>query len=680
MPKFQRGRLTREASPASQRAEPAAAAPMRAGAFRHPSPGAVVQRAMRAPGSLRAAELLSIQRTLGNRAAGAMLGRAPVGAKLIVNAPNDRYEREADRVARHVVEVINMSPSRPAGQVLRRQGKELGAQLKSAESLTPGREDRVRTKPAVQGQSGGRGTAVPNGLEAAIQRARYAGRPIDQNLRRPMEEAFGADLSAVRIHADARSDELNQAVGARAFTSGHDVFFRRGAYNPGSTVGQEVLAHELTHVVQQSGSKLRRVSDARADAGHDNRPAVHRRGTDTSFPEITTTNSRTLRRTIQRLIGFEIETRIPVWFDKGGGTLEKPDYDSINANVGLSDGSKLTVDKEGTKSIIEFASGPVDDTQRPEQFESIAMSWVGVLSRLHAKAAKTPPLANFHAMYSSAPTETRFGFTDPDAKAQSIDKVAIQVTHGLRLDLVPEYLSNIEYNDKSATRYQRKEEALHETQGPANRVMDKLLLKFPPSGNLQQYNVQYDYLLQKLRGFISLIVHYLILGGKKITAYLKNQLSLFYKSELSDVRNNIAREGTYAAYVLSDPDRRKWLRETLLKQTKRSKDELLFTMTKAEARETEAETEVKAGDWVEAVLAGTGDPFFKAAKNPWGKAIEPGAVLGKHAVVVEHRDLLSEMPPESTLNLSALSSRPGSVVDYLCRVFNQNAKAQKLWQ
>ena len=73
-----------------------------------------------------------------------------------------------------------------------------------------------------------------------------------------MEQAFGADFGGVKVHTDSRSDQLNQSIQARAFTTGQDVFFRQGEYNPGSRGGQELLAHELTHVVQQNGGTVQR--------------------------------------------------------------------------------------------------------------------------------------------------------------------------------------------------------------------------------------------------------------------------------------------------------------------------------------------------------------------------------------------------------------------------------------
>lgn len=69
-----------------------------------------------------------------------------------------------------------------------------------------------------------------------------------------MEGAFGADFSAVRIHQGASSDRLNSELNARAFTTGPDVFLRSGEYRPASTSGSELLAHELTHVVQQGAA------------------------------------------------------------------------------------------------------------------------------------------------------------------------------------------------------------------------------------------------------------------------------------------------------------------------------------------------------------------------------------------------------------------------------------------
>lgn len=65
---------------------------------------------------------------------------------------------------------------------------------------------------------------------------------------------MGVDFSRVKVHTDAKSDQLNRSIQAKAFTTGQDVFFRHGAYDPSSRGGQELIAHELTHVVQQGSA------------------------------------------------------------------------------------------------------------------------------------------------------------------------------------------------------------------------------------------------------------------------------------------------------------------------------------------------------------------------------------------------------------------------------------------
>jgi hypothetical protein len=98
------------------------------------------------------------------------------------------------------------------------------------------------------------GGPVDGRLGQAIRQARGGGRPVPAELRGSMERALGGDFSRVRLHADPRADRFNRALQARAFTTGRDIFFRRGDYNPGSSLGRQLLAHELTHVVQQGGA------------------------------------------------------------------------------------------------------------------------------------------------------------------------------------------------------------------------------------------------------------------------------------------------------------------------------------------------------------------------------------------------------------------------------------------
>ena len=103
-------------------------------------------------------------------------------------------------------------------------------------------------------RQGLRETEATPEVEATIEQTRGGGRSLDAGIQRQMESAFGTNFSEVRVHTDSTADALNQSLSARAFTTGQDIFFRQGEYNPGSSSGKELLAHELTHVVQQTGT------------------------------------------------------------------------------------------------------------------------------------------------------------------------------------------------------------------------------------------------------------------------------------------------------------------------------------------------------------------------------------------------------------------------------------------
>ncbi len=107
------------------------------------------------------------------------------------------------------------------------------------------------------GEDAGQGLVAPE-TATAIEAARGAGQALDREVRNRVERDFGADFREVRVHTDRQADHLSQALAARAFTVGQDIFFRQGEHNPASARGQELLAHELTHVVQQTGAQAGR--------------------------------------------------------------------------------------------------------------------------------------------------------------------------------------------------------------------------------------------------------------------------------------------------------------------------------------------------------------------------------------------------------------------------------------
>jgi hypothetical protein len=105
-------------------------------------------------------------------------------------------------------------------------------------------------------------------VESRLAHSKGAGETIPESVRRQMESAFGADFSQVRVHTNQNAVQMNRDLGAKAFTHGSDIYFNADRYSPATASGRELLAHELTHVVQQSGGAVRRRgTDGAAKAG-----------------------------------------------------------------------------------------------------------------------------------------------------------------------------------------------------------------------------------------------------------------------------------------------------------------------------------------------------------------------------------------------------------------------------
>lgn len=104
-------------------------------------------------------------------------------------------------------------------------------------------------------RSGDGPTRIDEEVTQRIQQARSGGETLPADIQAQMGQGLGADFSQVRIHTSQESHELSQTLGAKAFTTGKDIFFKQGAYDPHTSSGKELLAHELTHVVQQGSGQ-----------------------------------------------------------------------------------------------------------------------------------------------------------------------------------------------------------------------------------------------------------------------------------------------------------------------------------------------------------------------------------------------------------------------------------------
>ncbi|WP_067465726.1 eCIS core domain-containing protein [Nocardia amamiensis] len=207
-------------------------------------------------------------------------GHKPIQKKLAVGAAGDRFEREADQVAREAVhghgadEAVAIPPTisslgaqraplppatrdKPQNSASRRAKP---VQRKPAPSLPRIGADRPSGKRAQRDAvAGSAGATAPAGVETLIGRMQAGGgRALDGGARNLLESRLGHDFSSVRVHHDSGAASAAQALNARAFTVGRDVFFNTGEYRPHTLAGRELIAHELTHTVQQAGGGVRK--------------------------------------------------------------------------------------------------------------------------------------------------------------------------------------------------------------------------------------------------------------------------------------------------------------------------------------------------------------------------------------------------------------------------------------
>ena len=196
--------------------------------------------------------------------------------KLSVNQPNDKYEREADSVANTVVN--------NQGSTSLLQQKEIsGIQRLSApmEEEKPGindarmpQERELQEKPEiqrmcpecekekegmVQQKSEGTRVSASTSLSNRIESSAGKGKSLPPKTLHQMQSSFGVDFRHVNIHTDSASAQMNRELSAQAFTHGSDIYFNSGKYDPETSGGKLLLAHELTHVLQQGAANNEKV-------------------------------------------------------------------------------------------------------------------------------------------------------------------------------------------------------------------------------------------------------------------------------------------------------------------------------------------------------------------------------------------------------------------------------------
>ncbi len=250
--------------------------------------------------------ILHIQRTFGNRAASQLLRSNFLQTKLNIGPANDKYEQEADRISERAVsmnetavrgeaQIGNPLTGNPASQIsrtplvhsitpLQRKGQ---SEDEMQEKESPEEEMRgsflyrfggnaeeekaqgkliQRTCESCQKQYGEakqiqmqrKESQVTPSIETSINSAKGSGRSLSTGERSYFEPRFGADFGSVNIHTGGQANSMAKSVNARAFTVGNDIFFGSGQYNTSTSEGKKLMAHELTHTVQQGKGRVQR--------------------------------------------------------------------------------------------------------------------------------------------------------------------------------------------------------------------------------------------------------------------------------------------------------------------------------------------------------------------------------------------------------------------------------------
>jgi hypothetical protein len=183
-------------------------------------------------------------------------GNAFFQTKPVTEKGKDPYEEEADTVADKVVQGMD-NPAVENTSPVQRKCADC-----AAESTPEEQEEKLQKK---ENSTAGKNAVQAPSLESSLQNSKGKGSVLPENLLGAMETGFHEDFADVKIHTDTSAVELNHQLNAQAFTHGNDIYFDSGKYNPDTVRGKHLLAHELTHVVQQKGTNRKGIQRSVTD-------------------------------------------------------------------------------------------------------------------------------------------------------------------------------------------------------------------------------------------------------------------------------------------------------------------------------------------------------------------------------------------------------------------------------
>ncbi len=461
---------------------------------------------------------------------------------------------------------------------------------------------------------------------------------LPDKLKAGVESLSGLSLDNVKVHYNSsRPAQLN----AHAYAQGTNIHV-----GPGQ---EQHLPHEAWHVVQQAQGRVKPTMQMKDVVNVNDDVSLEHEADIMGAKALQmksgrvkgkTLNTSSVTGVIQRRIGFEIETGIPIT-----EKIDNPDLVTVGAHPHIYEPTDpqdigqtikygtllISADGYGAHTtsvsepftqwpIVEGVTDPIDDSLTVNAFDAIARVWLNRLITIKTLAQTAPPARqlNGSTYYVGTPSAQAYG---------NWDRIAPQVTAGVPLDQVGKVISQFPLSGTTS--------AFNATQlaqaAPAKAlaVIQKLLVVVNP--NQDQEGVQ------EVKGLITLMMNYLTAGNDDDIAkvvYMKNRpANIFYKSKLSDVRTNLLNL-SYGNIVFGNANNRIALRTLLLAESGRTAGDPLFKADPSPVNPQGVASNVTVGTWLTEVLDGTDDRIFDEMKNPWSDEIDPDA---NDEVVIELR-------------------------------------------
>ena len=503
---------------------------------------------------------------------------------------------------------------------------------------------------------------------------------LPDNLKSGVESLSGIPIDNVHVHYNSTQPAQFNAL---AYAQGNDIHLAPGQ--------EQHLPHEAWHVVQQAQGRVKPTMQMKDGVSVNDdqgleyeadvmgaRAMAFRRsaqgGTRAQPEDVISGKNRTLNPIVQRRIGFEFETGIPVAEQGPGPVYQGLNNDELEAPF---PGGKLMVDhlpghaqtaleNYADWNIVEFVTNPISDGLSEANFRNIATTWIHNLQAVEAYAqANHTPVQNAPSV--GAPPNGHniyIGIPAGGAPNPHWDRFSPQATMGIKLSKIGSILEN----DTQANSYPgfvRHDKVALGAQ-PSNAVADQIMDDIHAQYPMKFHTAREGY--KRLQGLMVLICNYILTGAANAGrgGYFKNHTALLYKTMLSSVRNDII--GTsYVQAMLGNAGRRAAIQGFIENRTGRTAADEVFPGALFSG------APILVGQWLNSVLAGGVDLVFLSMKNPWSNEIGPENVRGSNAAIMEMRD-----PSDfGMLALFAGLHDTATIIDYLAGIYNTNKRFAK---